>query len=78
MDSIQQPERQTELTTGLDHKAAKRRQSAFARRQSSVGGEEIPTHILEASELNAADRRLAEMGYVQVGYAFEPAQVPNC
>ena len=54
-----------EVTTGLDDKAARRRQSAFARRRSSAVVEETAA-ILEAHTLNDADRRLAEMGYTQV------------
>ena len=55
-----------EGTTGLDDKAARRRQSAFARRKSSAVVEETAA-IVEAHTLNDADRRLAEMGYTQVG-----------
>ena len=55
-----------EVTTGLDDKAARRRQSAFARRKSSAVVEETAA-IVEAHTLNDADRRLAEMGYTQVG-----------
>ena len=54
-----------EVTTGLDDKAARRRQSAFARRKSSAVVEESAA-IVEAHTLNDADRRLAEMGYTQV------------
>ena len=54
-----------EVTTGLDDKAARRRQSAFARRKSSAVVEETAA-IVEAHTLNDADRRLAEMGYTQV------------
>ena len=54
-----------EVTTGLDDKAARRRQSAFARRKSSAVLEESAA-IVEAHTLNDADRRLAEMGYTQV------------
>lgn len=55
----------TEVTKGLDDKAARRRQSAFARRKSSAVVEETAA-IVEAHTLNSADRRLAEMGYTQV------------
>ena len=55
-----------EVTAGLDDKAARRRQSAFARRKSSAVVEESAA-IVEAHTLNDADRRLAEMGYTQVG-----------
>lgn len=54
-----------EVTAGYDDKAARRRQSAFARRKSSAVVEEAAA-IVEASTLNDADRRLAEMGYAQV------------
>ena len=44
-----------------------RRASAFgARRKSSAVVDETPAAVFEASALNADDRRLAEMGYVQV------------
>ena len=55
-----------QVTTGLDDRAAQRRQSAFARRKSSAVVEEAAA-IVEAHTLNDADRRLAEMGYTQVG-----------
>ena len=55
-----------EVTAGLDDKAARRRQSAFARRKSSAVVEESAA-IVEAHTLSDADRRLAEMGYTQVG-----------
>ena len=51
----------------VNDNAARRRQSAFARRKSSAVIEETPAAVVEASELSEADRRLAEMGYVQVG-----------
>lgn len=54
-----------EVTAGFDDKAARRRASAFSRRKSSAVVEEAAT-IVEADTLNAADRRLAEMGYNQV------------
>ena len=44
-----------------------RRKSAFARRKSSAVVDESPAAVVEASALSDADRRLAEMGYVQVG-----------
>lgn len=53
-----------EVTAGYDDNATRRRQSAFARRKSSAVVEE-PAAIVEASTLNDADRRLAEMGYTQ-------------
>ena len=46
---------------------AGRRASAFGgRRKSSAVVDEAPAAVIEASGLNANDRRLAEMGYVQV------------
>jgi len=45
---------------------ASRRKSAAARRKESVIATELPAEILQASDLNEADRRLAEMGYTQV------------
>ena len=46
---------------------AGRRASAFGgRRKSSAVVDEAPAAVFEASALNADDRRLAEMGYVQV------------
>ena len=47
-----------------------RRKSAIAagRRKSSAVNTAIPAEVLEAAELSAADKRLAEMGYVQVGF----------
>ena len=50
----------------MDDNQTGRRKSAFARRKSSAVVDEAPQAIVEASALNAADRRLAEMGYVQV------------
>lgn len=41
--------------------------SPLTRQESSVLVDESPAAIVEASSLNDADRRLAEMGYVQVG-----------
>lgn len=45
-----------------------RRKSAFAgrRKSSAVIVDEKPAAIVQATELSEADRRLAEMGYVQV------------
>ena len=57
--------------SGLDDKRTGRRQSAFSRRKSSAVVDEAPAAIVEASALNAADRRLAEMGYVQVSHALQ-------
>ena len=57
-------------------KAIGRRQSAFARRKSSVIVDETPQAVIEASQLNAADRRLAEMGYVQVSMRSNPLRDP--
>ena len=49
------------------HDPSGRRASAFAsRRKTSVVVNEAPAAIVEASALNADDRRLAQMGYVQV------------
>ena len=49
------------------HDPTGRRASAFAaRRKSSAVVDEAPAAVIEASVLNADDRRLAEMGYVQV------------
>ena len=56
-----------EVDVGPRGDQAGRRKSAFAgRRKSSVVVDEKPAAIVEASALNDADRRLAEMGYVQV------------
>ena len=44
----------------------KRRASAFNKRKSSAAPD-VPPAIVEAHELSVADRRLAELGYVQVG-----------
>lgn len=55
--------------TGLEtqgHSATGRRKSAFDRRKSSAVIDEAPATIVEASALSDADRKLAEMGYVQV------------
>lgn len=60
-----------EVTAGYDDKATRRRQSAFARRKSSAVVEE-PATIVEASTLNDADRRLAEMGYTQASLPSLP------
>lgn len=57
--------------SGLNDKPTGRRQSAFNRRKSSAVADEAPAAIVEASALNAADRRLAEMGYVQVSHALQ-------
>ena len=62
----------TGVGTGLDSAAAMddsyagRRKSAFARRKSSAVVDEAPAAVVEASALSDADRRLAEMGYLQV------------
>lgn len=44
-----------------------KRSSPFAKQKSSNLIDESPAAIVEASSLNDADRRLAEMGYAQVG-----------
>ena len=46
------------------NKAARRKSSAFRDRKLSVVDPKAA--VMEASELSDADRRLAEMGYVQV------------
>lgn len=46
--------------------ATKRKGSAVNRRKSSAAAD-VPAAIVEAHELSVADRRLAELGYVQVG-----------
>ena len=53
--------------SALDNAQGGRRKSAFARRKSSAVVDETPAAVVEASALSDADRRLAEMGYVQVG-----------
>ena len=65
MESKVSADNGVEVTGGLDDKATRRRQSAFARRKSSAVVEESAA-IVEAHTLNDADRRLAEMGYTQV------------
>ena len=50
----------------LQEGQAGRRKSAFGRRKSSAVVDETPAAIVEASALSDADRKLAEMGYVQV------------
>ena len=57
----------------MDDNPTGRRKSAFARRKSSAVVDEAPQAVVEASALSAADRRLAEMGYVQVR---QPRDVP--
>lgn len=57
--------------SNLDDKQTARRKSAYARRRSSAVVDETPAAIVEASDLSVADRRLAEMGYVQVSCAFQ-------
>lgn len=55
------------LSSATAHDPTGRRASAFAaRRKSSAVVDEAPAAVVEASALNADDRRLAEMGYVQV------------
>lgn len=49
-----------------EKEGTKRKGSAFNRRKSSAVPE-VPEAIVEAHELSVADRRLAELGYVQVG-----------
>ena len=64
----------TGVGTGLeaqDPAASGRRKSAFDRRKSSAVVDEAPATVVEASALSDADRRLAEMGYVQVSSQFE-------
>jgi len=55
----------------LDDQVTGRRKSANARRKSSAVVDETPAAIVEASELSLADRRLAEMGYIQVSCTFQ-------
>ena len=45
------------------------KRKSSARRKSSAVPTDIPTDILQAENLSDADRRLAEMGYTQVGQA---------
>ena len=63
-----------EVTAGLNDKATRRRQSAFARRKSSAVVEETAAFV-EAHALNDADRRLAEMGYTQVSLLRIPMKL---
>lgn len=59
--------REVDVTgSNMDDRQTGRRKSAFARRKSSAVVDEKPAAIVEASALSDADRRLAEMGYVQV------------
>ena len=71
MESNTGPIRENDATgMGLDDKSAGRRKSAVGRRKSSAVVTETPAAYVEASELSVADRRLAEMGYVQVSCIF--------
>ncbi len=63
--------------SNMDDRQTGRRKSAFARRKSSAVVDEAPAAIVEAHTLNDADRRLAEMGYVQVSSVLEPDQHPT-
>lgn len=55
------------LSSNTAQEPTGRRASAFGgRRRSSAVVDEAPAAVIEASALNADDRRLAEMGYVQV------------
>ena len=64
-----------EVDIGPGGEQSGRRKSAFGnRRKSSVVVDETPAAVVEASALNDADRRLAEMGYVQVAL---PPFYPN-
>ena len=55
------------VSTGTAQEPSGRRASAFGgRRKSSAVVDEAPAAVVEGSALNANDRRLAEMGYVQV------------
>lgn len=53
-----------------------KRNSPLIRQKSSALVDESPAAIVEASSLNDADRRLAEMGYVQVG--SKPPTLSTC
>ena len=48
---------------------SRRKPTLTSRRKSTVVTDEARAAILEAGELSDADRRLAEMGYVQVSLA---------
>lgn len=48
---------------------SRRKPTPTNRRKSTVVTDEARAAILEAGELSDADRRLAEMGYVQVSLA---------
>ena len=50
--------------------ASRRKSSAAGRRKSSAVVGDAPPSAVEASELSAADRRLAELGYIQVDHSF--------
>lgn len=64
--------KETDVTgSNMDDMQTGRRKSAYARRKSSAVVDETPAAIVEASELSVADRRLAEMGYVQVSRSFQ-------
>jgi len=64
--------READVTgSNLDDKQTGRRKSAYARRKSSAVVDDAPAAIVEASDLSDADRRLAEMGYVQVSCISE-------
>ncbi len=64
--------REVDMTgSNMDDTQTGRRKSAFARRKSSAVVDETPAAIVEAHALNHADRRLAEMGYVQVSSILE-------
>ena len=57
--------------------ATMRKGSVFNRRKTSAAPE-IPAAILEAQELSVADRRLAELGYAQVGAPTLIAALASC
>ncbi len=55
------------VSSATAQEPAGRRASAFGgRRKSSAVVDEAPAAVMETTALNADDRRLAEMGYVQV------------
>ena len=69
------PENGTGVGTGIGAPGvnASRRKSS-GRRRSTVA--HIPQEVVDHTQLNDADRRLAEMGYVQVFHLFHTLSYP--